>query len=618
MEKNRKKQDVERERYVNELINEVTADFEARRNKRKTLDRQWELNMNFLNGNQYCYLSNSGEIMPTDKEFFWQKNMVFNHIAPIMETRSAKFSRVTPKVSVRPASDDDVDVASASLAERLIAESFKRNGFTEVVKKVTAWSETCGTGFYKIVWNNMGGELVGDVDGKNVYEGDVKIVPVSPYEVFPDNLYCDDVENCKSIIHAQILDVETIKEKYGVSLVGEEYDVYSFSKQNELKEKKTESTLVNSQIVIEKYEMPSKEYPLGRLITVCGGKLLYYGDLPYYYGNDNKRFLPFVMQKSVVLPGNFFGTSIIERLIPVQRAFNAVKNRKQEFMNRLTSGILTVEDGSVDVEDLSTDGLSPGKVLVYRQGAKVPEMMANGTIPPDFDEEENKLLAEFVQISGVSDVSSSNENARLSSGSALSLLVDQDNERMTIVADNIRNCFLGVSKKVLHLYCQFLSGIKLIKYQDNSNKTKIGYIDKSVCRNDDVYLESENELIYTPSQKKEMILKLYNSGLLNAEDGNLHPATKEKVLSLLGYNDLDYQKGLSRLHEEKAQSENMTIRKNGLQVEEIDNHKIHVDEHVRYILSEYAELTEEEKTRLFSHVKEHKEKLNKLEESVSK
>jgi hypothetical protein len=79
---------------------------------------------------------------------------------------------------------------------------------------------------------------------------------------------------------------------------------------------------------------------------------------------------------------------------------------------------LTVEDGSIDVDDLSNDGLSPGKVLVYRQGSKAPEMMSEITMPSDFNQEEDKLISEFVTVSGVSDVSSSSTNAELSSGSA--------------------------------------------------------------------------------------------------------------------------------------------------------------------------------------------------------
>lgn len=605
-------QEKSHEQFIEEIVAEVERDFEKRRRERLPYERQWELNMNFLHGNQYCFVGENGEILSDDKEFFWQNRMVFNHIAPIMETRAAKFSRVTPKVAVRPISDDDKDVASASIAEKLIAEAFKRNDAYEVVKQATAWSESCGTAFYKIVWDNFGGDKIGTADGADVYEGEVKIIPVSPFEIFPDSLYVEHLTDCKSLIHARAMYVDEIFKKYNVKVVGEKISPTGLIPAGDDK-KNEEETFLDKAVVIEKFELPSKEFPDGRLITVSGGKLLYYGTLPYVNDKYGKRGFPFVKQVSCFQTGSFFGTSVIERLIPVQRAYNAVKNRKHEFMNRLSTGILTVEDGSVDVDDLSSDGLSPGKVLVYRQGAKAPEIMNETSLPPDFDQEESKLLAEFVTISGVSDVSSSSENARLSSGSALSILIDQDNERMTVIAERIRSCFIAIATQILRLYAQFTSGLRAVRYQDGANKTRVDYADAQVAKNDDLYLESENELLYTPSQKKEMIFKLYDSGLLFGEGGKLHPSTKERVLSLLGYNDLDYQKGIAGLHEEKAQAENETIRKKGLSIESVDEHSIHINEHTRYFLSEYKELGEKEKNYFFEHIDKHKRALNELE-----
>lgn len=72
----------------------------------------------------------------------------------------------------------------------------------------------------------------------------------------------------------------------------------------------------------------------------------------------------------IIVYGKF---GLVDMLIPFQRAYNAVKNRKMEFLNRYTMGILCVEDGSVDVSDLETDGVTPGKVIIYRQGSVAPE-----------------------------------------------------------------------------------------------------------------------------------------------------------------------------------------------------------------------------------------------------
>lgn len=67
---------------------------------------------------------------------------------------------------------------------------------------------------------------------------------------------------------------------------------------------------------------------------------------------------------------------LVSRLIPVQRAYNKIMNTKMEIINQIKYGVLMVEDGSVDVDVLEEEGLAPGKILVYRQGANVPQLMA--------------------------------------------------------------------------------------------------------------------------------------------------------------------------------------------------------------------------------------------------
>ncbi len=603
----------ERERFYEELVEEVTLDFKTRQEKRLEQERQWELNVNFLNGNQYCQINSKGELYEKDAgDYYWQQRGVYNHLAPIMETRLSKLSRVSPTIRVRPKTDDDTDVLGADLGAKAIEGLFDQINVKDIVKKVTLWSESCGTGFYKIVWDNDAGGDVGVVNGKSIKQGDVRIYPVSPFEIFPDDLSKENLEDCFSIIHARSISVREIKEKYGVDVEPESVEEFSLkiSKNYRKVEEKKDSV-----IVMERYEKPTEKYPNGRLITVAGGKVLYYGELPYKNGEDGKRSFPFVKQVSINVGGSFFGQSVIERLIPIQRAYNAVKNRKHEFINRLSTGIMMVEDGSIDIDDLEQDGLPPGKVLVYRQGGEKPEMMQGFNVPTEFNDEEEKLISEFVIISGVSDVASSTKNNYTKSGTALEILVEQDNERILSSAENVRNAYVEIAKKIIRLYAQFLAGVKMIRFRDDTDKTHVCYLDKKAVNSDDVYLMGENELLESPAKKKDTLLALYEKGLFNDEDGKIRAEVKEKLLSILGFADLDYQKGISRLQTEKAQKENSLIRKEGLPIEIIDDDKIHIEEHLRYVFSEYDELEKVEKERFFSHIEEHKNR-NKIKKEV--
>ena len=108
-----------------------------------------------------------------------------------------------------------------------------------------------------------------------------------------------------------------------------------------------------------------------------------------------------LLYKDVINDDLLYGEyGLVSLLVPIQRAYNAVCNRKTEYINRLSNGFIAVEDGSVDIDTLEEEGLNPnGKVLVYRQGANKPEIIYPNVAEFDFFEKERqKLLDEFSDI----------------------------------------------------------------------------------------------------------------------------------------------------------------------------------------------------------------------------
>ena len=67
---------------------------------------------------------------------------------------------------------------------------------------------------------------------------------------------------------------------------------------------------------------------------------------------------------------------LVDDLIPYQRQYNLLMNSYTNLLVRFTSPLLLVEDGSVDCDELSEEGLAPGKILMYRQGANQPEILS--------------------------------------------------------------------------------------------------------------------------------------------------------------------------------------------------------------------------------------------------
>ncbi len=605
------------ERRANRLARELEEDFEQRREARRRIESGWMLNMNFFSGNQYCDISPLGGVEEEDKRFYWQQRRVFNHVAPTVDSRIAKLEKLKPELKVRAFSDEEGDIKTAELATGILKYVQQRIGLQDILSRGLAWSETCGSVFYKVLWDEQGGRQVAFEGELPVYEGEVAVTVVPPFEVFPDRLDVEDFDGVGSVIHAQAVTSEYIFARFGVEVQGEAlpigkgYSEPSAGRQGFFGN--NSAALQDGVLLLERYTRPSTEFPEGRLEIAAGGKLLYEGGLPYKNGARGERSFPFVKQDSLRLPGAFFASSVVDRLIPVQRAYNAVRNRKHEFLNRLSMGVLTVEDGSVDTDELAEEGLLPGKVLVYRQGGKAPELLSCGNIPSDFKDEEEWLDKEFARISGISDLSQNSTPARVTSATGLQLLLSQDESRLSATIVCIERAVKEIGRQVLQLYRQFAGTARLMTLTGENKKTQAYYFNASKLDVNDIQFES-NEAS-TPEEKKAVLLKLYEAGLLADEEGNLSKENKNRILEAFGFGSYENAKDISALHIAKAEEENLSLKSAPVAVDEYDEHALHIVEHTRFLLSEaFKKIKDEQvKERILAHIRAHKEEKKKEE-----
>ena len=568
------------------VAEEVRSDYEQRRRMRKLLEAKWQLNLNYQAGNQFMGILPGGELYREEPQFDWQEREVYNHIAPVVETRLAKLTRVKPTVSVRAEGEEESELQTARLASKIVRGAFDQLNLSEIIDTATMWSETCGTVFYKVGWLKEGGSRLGVVEGKQVRQGEPEISVCPPFEIFPDNLSAMSLSELKSLIHARAVHVSEIYDKWGVEVQPESVEIFELESVRNPSLSADQARQEGYAVVIERYELPDTRNPDGRLTIVCGDKLLYEGTLPYCNAEDGERGFPFVMQSAFRQTGCFFGSSVIERCIPVQRAYNAIKNRKHEFINRLASGVLAVEDGSVDLDDLEEEGLAPGKVLVYRQGARQPGFLDPGRIPSDFAYEEDRLQNEFISLSGVSEISRNSKTPlSVTSGVALQLLIEQDDTRMSLTAEEIRMAIRQLGSQILRLYKQFADRKRLGKAAGSDGSVEVFYFSASDITSYEVVLDTENELSETPAQKKAMILDMFKLGLLSDANGQVSERMKYRILELLGYGSIESAQDLSAMQVKRSQRENVEGIRAGVMPTELDDHAVHIEEHTKFMLS---------------------------------
>ena len=589
-------------KFEEETVKFVYETFRERQEERRYLERSWELNMNFLSGNQYCDVSAAGELEEEQPRYWWMTRRVYNHIAPAIDTRCAKLAQVRPTMTVRAATGEERDLQTAKIATNVLRSVCEECGFDDVVSRATMWSETCGTAFYKVLW---------DANSKSA-EGGVRIVAISPFEIYPEDLSGEKLTEQGSIMHVKAVPVSEIYERYGVRVEGKDIDEFSLvpgsASANDAggMGSRLRGVRKNSALVLEYYEKSSSVFPYGRLIVVAGDRLVYYGDLPYENGDSGSRTYPFIRQCALTMAGAFFGGSIVDRMIPVQRAFNAVKNRKHEFLNRLTMGVLAVEDGSVDTDELMEEGLPPGKVLVYRQGAAAPKMLGADSLPAEFEKEEERLLDEFILVSGVSELSSTTQNrTHVTSATGLQLLIDLDDTRLAVTVDSVKRALKAVGKQVLRLMRQFAGAHRLMRMTGEGKRVELYYFSSSDITSDDVVFEAETDEASSPAKRRSLIYEMYRMGLFTGEDGKVPDETRERVLDALGYGGLDSTRGLLPLHKNKAAEENIRLITQEVDTDEFDDDAAHIAEHTRYLLSDEFKKNMAAKPRFLAHLRLH-------------
>ena len=88
---------------------------------------------------------------------------------------------------------------------------------------------------------------------------------------------------------------------------------------------------------------------------------------------------------------------LVSLLEPWQRKYNEIMNMHSVHLDFATSGYVVVEDGSLDVDELSEEGLAPGKILVYRQGASWPHIEKDALKPEGYIESADYCYKQMVR-----------------------------------------------------------------------------------------------------------------------------------------------------------------------------------------------------------------------------
>jgi hypothetical protein len=577
-----------------DIVAGVKDYFEEKKKLRWHEELQWMLNMNFRDGNQYCDINfHTLSIEDMAKLQEGEEREVFNRIAPIIDIRLAKLNRVNPMLNVRPNSSEQRDISTAKVCSRIAQGIYYDQRMKAKIEECNAWCEITGNAFRKQVWDINSGLVLGTDDtGAVIKDGKVLEVVVPTFEIYPDNIFEPNIRKQRRLIHAKAYHVDDIYDIWGIKIPGKDVEAYQMERSKygiggfghaSAQFRMVPTKLKDHEIVIELSELPSKMYPDGRLIIVIGDQLVYYDKLPYLCGDDNTPGHPFSHQKCLVKEGYFWGKTVIERLLPVQRRYNAVKNRKAEYLNRVAIGNLTYEEGSLTDETeerIYNDGIVPGDPIVIKKGTqKEPKWLDNTQLPNAFDKELQDLENDFIRISGISELSrDSTAPPGVKSGRALQVIEAQDDTRISLTGENIINSVIESGKNWLRISKQYAKGPRILRYVAKEDMVDVIEWQASDITTDDIICDNQNAMFESTEQRRQLVFSLLQSGLFNDPDtGTLSKYSRTKVFEMIGMGNWEDANDLTDLQIQKQKRENLMMRQGAVApIAQFDDDALHM------------------------------------------
>ena len=615
--------------FKEDIIQKIREDLEKRKTERSILEHQWTLNSNFLVGNQYCEINPyRGDIEQLEPVYDWLERETFNQIAPLLETRIANLKKINYMMKVKPATNELDDYDKAETSTSVLQHTQKVTDFESKKNTAIHWNELCGNCFWLSWWDKDKGdkyavEHMFEVDENGVqknketayYQGDLDYGLITPYEIYPESIFKQTVEAQRSIILEQVKTIDDIYDLYGIKVEGSNIETFELTPVGSGGGFGYENTTVtlghrtidNAEKVITYFERPSKHKPNGQMIIIVGDDhLVYYGDLPY-------SRIPIVQTVCIEVPGQFFGKSVIERLIPIQRAYNGCVNRIHEYIKHIAIGSYITEEGSIDIEEYEQNGQAPGAMLVYKQGSQAPTPIPNGNLPNEIMTERYNLKQDMEYAAGVSQLMVYGTTpSGVTSGKALDNLMEIDNTRLSLTGDNIRNSVRKLAIMWLEIYKMYATTHRIVNYVGGNNIGKAIVWSNEDINSYDVDYVTENELLMSEDAQKQRFFDAYNMGLFTDKNGVIPTRVKQKAKEYMKCGNYTDIMTIDELQIQAAQRENVFFE-NGVipKVSDFDEHEIHIEEHLRYVLQMDFQLLKNKKPEyaeaLENHLRQHKE-----------
>jgi hypothetical protein len=517
---------------------DLSAKLDLLKRGRQTLENQWKLNLAFYKGQQYSYFSRStGQIqtLPVadgDKPRY-RVRLVNNQIITGAHSLLAKYTKTKPVISATPGSSSASDFKAAQMAERLLEFWWDDFSLDDKLGEALLWSIIAGQGYWKIEWDPHAGKPMSfllDPQGKPitddaqaeafrgamekygitpkekvVYMGDIKVVPISPFNVFADP-NASTWEDCKFAICVHSMEPDEIKARWGVDVpadsVSQEPDATLPFETGDSMEKSVKQVNIG-------YFLPTPSMPKGRYVGWVSKPDHILFDGPWPYPNHK---LPIVKFPGLRTPGAIYDGSHVEQAIPLQKELNRTLSQLVEYKNLTIRPRVWAPTGSLR-QRMTTE---PGVVMEFNPVANMrPEVEQLPAIPPYVFEHLKEIASRLKEIFALTEVSEGSVPPNVEAGIAIDLLQELSADRLAPTIKLIEKSLARAGNVMVGLAKQYYVEPRLLKIKGSGGSVQVKkFTQADISGGVDITVETGSGLPRTRAGRQAQIERWVESGFI--------------------------------------------------------------------------------------------------------
>lgn len=576
-------------RYVQEL-------HDTARKQRYQFERQWYLNMAFYAGRQWVAwqglatsVANEFGRLVEPKAPSWRVRLIANKIRPVIRKELAKITKEKPQTFVVPASSDDEDIAAAHAGEKINEHLWRELEMNKVLRRTVFWACLCGSSFIK-----------------DWFGEDIEVEPVSPFHFLIPDVQEEELENQPFVIHTLAKSPDWVWQKFKVNVEADTKANTAMMEQRFLSalginqnDKQKSHVTVN-----EIWLRPNRKFENGAKVIWTKDKILSIKEngWPYEHGE-----YPFTKIDHIPT-GHFYGASVIEDLVPLQKEYNRTRSQIIEAKNRMSKPQLMAPRGSVNPRQITSE---PGLVILYTPGFQAPEPLPLQNIPGYVIQELDRIQMDINDISGQHEVTKGQTPPGVTAATAISFLQEEDDSLLSPTIANVEEAVERLGRHFLSHVHQFWADEHKIKVVGENGQWEVLEFNKSSIKdNTDLRVEAGSATPRSRAAKQAFIMELAQNGII----------PPDRVLRYLGMAETGRMYEEFQVDTRQAQREN--VRMSEGDIEEIDlgdgqpirmlppnswdDHLVHIHEHNTFRKKQAFEaLDDEAKQQFEQHVQLH-------------